>query len=57
MFIKRDDFLTFKGHEFINTIREDKIWNKTKEKLKTLGNAITIQAITDVATKAFKELI
>ena len=29
--------LTWEGHEFLDKIREDTIWNKTKETIKTKG--------------------
>lgn len=53
--------LTFKGHEYINLIREDTHWNKIKEYLRKIGEPLSIQAIQQAGTtllnKAIQSLI
>ena len=41
--------LTYKGHEFLQKIQNDTVWNKTKEKLKSLG-VMTVEIISQVAS-------
>lgn len=40
--------LTWEGHQFLNTIRDDETWSKTKSALSKLG-AFTIELIQKVA--------
>ena len=41
--------LTYEGHQFLDTVREKKIWEKTKNILKGIGGA-SLSVITSVAT-------
>lgn len=41
--------MTFKGHEYLDTVREPKIWRETKSRLKTVGSA-TLEVIKSIAT-------
>lgn len=43
--------LTFEGHDFIDCIREDTIWNKVKNKLKDVGGAASLQVLVSLAKK------
>lgn len=45
--------LTYKGHEFIENIRNDTIWKKVIEKLKPLGG-MTIEIISQAAVDTIK---
>lgn len=48
--------LTFEGHQYLANIRSDKIWTKTKNVIKPLGN-IALSIVSDVAKKIIlKEL-
>ena len=56
--------LTFNGHEFLDNIRDDKVWKKTKEVLSSLAssslkivNSTAIQVVTTLAGQAFKNYI
>lgn len=40
--------LTYEGHQFLDTVRENKIWRKTKEILSAVGGA-SLSVITSVA--------
>ena len=43
--------LTWEGHEFLEKIRDDTIWYKTKKIMKDKGIKFTINAIEQIATK------
>ena len=43
--------LTWEGHEFIEKIKDDAIWNKTNKIIKEKGIKLTIKAIEQIATK------
>lgn len=42
--------LTWEGHDFLDKIRQDIIWNKTKETITKKGLPMIIDVIKDVAT-------
>lgn len=42
--------LTWDGHDFLDKIREDTIWNKTKETITKKGLPMILDVIKDVAT-------
>lgn len=48
--------LTYKGHEFLQQIRNETIWFKTKEKLKPLG-IMTIDIISQVASNVIISML
>jgi hypothetical protein len=48
--------LTFQGHEFLNTIRDPKLWRKTKSKLGTAGGW-TIKIMEQIATAVLKDAL
>ena len=41
-------YLTWQGHEFLNSIRDPEVWSKTKEGAKKVGN-FSIQFIGEIA--------
>ena len=42
--------LTWEGHDFLDKIREDTIWNKTKETITEKGLPMVLDVIKSVAT-------
>lgn len=48
--------ITYKGHEFLEKIRSETIWSKTKENLKPIG-AMTIEIISQVASNVITQMI
>lgn len=46
--------LTFKGHEFLDTVRDGEIWRLTKETAAKTG-AASVQALFAIATAAIKQ--
>ncbi|MFM5093128.1 DUF2513 domain-containing protein [Aeromonas rivipollensis] len=49
--------LTFSGHEFLDVIRNDTVWNKTKETFKTKGLDMTFDLIKTVAGSVATSLL
>lgn len=43
--------LSWSGHEFLETIRNDTVWSKTKSKIKQTSGAMSIEMIKSVATR------
>lgn len=43
--------LTWKGHEFLDTIRNDTVWKKTKDTIVKRGLSTTVEVIKNVATE------
>ena len=42
--------LTWEGHEFLDTIKNDTVWRKTTEFVIETGGAISVETLTAVAT-------
>ena len=42
--------LTWKGHEYLDTVRSENVWNKTKELVKPVGS-VSLDAILKIATE------
>jgi len=49
--------LTWAGHELLDSIRNENIWNKTKNKFKTKGLDMTYDLVKSVALKLTTELL
>lgn len=48
--------LTWDGHEFLNTIRDPKVWKKTKNTLATF-QSVSLKTMGTVATKILSDLV
>ena len=48
---------TWKGHEFLDAVRNDTVWNKTKDKLASVGGTATVEIITQVASGLMKQML
>lgn len=48
--------MTWDGHDFLDTVRDSKVWEKTKEALKGVGG-VGIDTIKDVAKEIGKTVI
>jgi hypothetical protein len=48
--------LSFKGHEFLNTVRDEKVWSRTKEIAQKTGN-FSLDILKTIAVKIAQELI
>lgn len=49
--------LTWAGHEFLDAIRSDTVWNKTKETFATKGLDMTFETIKAVAAAAMTSML
>lgn len=43
--------MTFKGHELLDNIRNDSVWNKAKQKIGSKFNSVSLSIIGSVAAK------
>ena len=50
------DGLTYDGHQFMETVRSEKIWRETKARTKKLG-AVTIDILSQIASNIISEMI
>jgi len=49
--------LTWSGHEFLDSVRSDTVWNKTKKSFLTNGVSMTFDLVKSVATDISVTLI
>lgn len=49
--------LTWKGHEFLDAIRNDNVWQKTKETVKDKLSTLPLDLLKDVATKVAASML
>lgn len=49
--------LTNKGHDFLDAIRSDTVWNKTKEKLKEVGGTAALETVKSLAVSIGAKLL
>ena len=46
--------LTWEGHDFLDAVKNENVWNKSKEKLKKVGSA-SLSVVKDVAVSVLKK--
>lgn len=49
--------LTWEGHDFLDKIREDTVWNKTKSTIKDKALPMTIDVIKNIANTVISSLV
>lgn len=49
--------LTWEGHDFLDRIREDTIWNKTKGLIKNKALPMTLDVVKEIATAVISETL
>lgn len=54
--IHKINSITYSGHQFLDIIRNDNVWNKTKSTLKSMG-ASSIKTIFEIALKIIEDKI
>lgn len=47
--------LTAAGHDFLDTIRDEAVWQKTQAKVSTVGGGVAISVLTAIATEFLKQ--
>lgn len=50
------DNLTFSGHEYLETIRNNKVFDAVMDKINEIGGGATIEIVKALAVKKMKEL-
>ncbi|CAH0416141.1 DUF2513 domain-containing protein [Periweissella fabaria] len=48
--------ITWKGHEFLDNIRDNKVWDKTKNIAKNVSS-VSLSVLSDIASKVITDLI
>jgi hypothetical protein len=48
--------LTREGHDFLQAIRNDTVWNRIMSKAKELGGALTLEIATELGKKYLEEI-
>lgn len=49
--------LTYEGHSFLDNIRDNKVWEKTKEKIGSSATSVSISIIGQVAGSVIKGMM
>ena len=49
--------LTWNGHEFLDAINNDTVWEKTKKSFATSGISMTVELVKSIATDAATSLV
>jgi DNA-binding transcriptional ArsR family regulator len=49
--------LTWQGHEFLDAVRNENVWNKTKEIVKEKGGSLTFGVIKDLAIQIARQMV
>lgn len=49
--------MLYKGHDYLDAIKDKTVWNKTKEKIKKISSSITFDLIKDTAKDIIKLLL
>lgn len=56
-----DDFIiermTSLGHDYLDSVRDENVWSKTKEKLGSMINTVSLATITDVAQACIRQML
>ena len=51
------NYITFEGHQYLDSIRDKTVWGIVKEKLKSIGGAASFKLIMAIAEKAVLQLV
>ena len=49
--------MTWEGHDFLDKIREDTIWNKTKGLIKNKALPMTLDVVKEIASAVISEMM
>lgn len=49
--------ITMSGYDYLDTIRNPKIWEATKEKLKSIGGTVSLEVVKDVAISVVRSYL
>lgn len=49
--------ILWRGHEFLDAVRNDTVWKKTKDKVASVGGTASVEILTQVATGFLKQML
>lgn len=49
--------LTWQGHEFLDALRDETVWKKVKEKVKSAGGSLSFELVKAIGMAAAKEAL
>jgi hypothetical protein len=49
--------ITWEGHDYLDKIRSDKVWNKTKKTITDKGLPMIVDVVKDIATEIIKSMV
>ena len=49
--------MTWEGHDFLDSIKNEKIWKKAKEIIKEKGGSVPFEVLKSLILKVSKEII
>jgi Hypothetical protein (DUF2513) len=49
--------MTMAGHDYLDSVRSQEVWNKTKTTLEKVGGGAALDLVKDIASKFLAELI
>lgn len=45
------------GHDFLDAARNETVWNKTKDKLKSVGGSVPLEIVVNVASQVLNHML
>jgi hypothetical protein len=49
--------MTNSGYDYLDTVRDPKVWNQTKSVLEKIGGSAALEVVKEIAAKFMAELI
>lgn len=49
--------LTWEGHDFLDKVRSDTVWNKTKETIINQGLPMVVDVVKDISTSVISAMV
>ena len=49
--------MTSRGYDYLDSVRDKSVWNKTKEKLSTLSGSASLQTVQTLASETIKSML
>ena len=51
------EFLTWEGHELLDSIRDESVWERTKSRLSTVGGSLSLDLLRILASEEAKSIL
>ena len=49
--------ITWQGHEFLDAVRNDTVWKKTKDKVASVGGTASVEILTQIAAGFLRQML